>query len=59
MISFSRYLANGRTLSDTELKERTLRAFSDDVFWNALFQGTAQRRKAIDRSRILTDLLVS
>lgn len=59
MISFSRYLATGRTLSDIELKERTLRAFSDDVFWNALFQGTAQRRKAIDRSRILTDLLVS
>ena len=59
MISFSRYLATGRTLSDTELKERALRAFSDDVFWNALFQGTAQRKKAIDRSRILTDLLVS
>ena len=59
MISFSRYLATGTTLSDTELKERALRAFSDDVFWNALFQGTAQRKKAIDRSRILTDLLVS
>ena len=59
MISFSRYLATGRTLSDIELKERTLRAFSDDIFWNSLFQGTAQRRKAIDRSRILTDLLVS
>jgi hypothetical protein len=59
MISFSRYLATGRTLSDTELKERALRAFSDEVFWNALFQGTAQRKKAIDRSRILTNLLVS
>jgi hypothetical protein len=59
MISFSRYLANGRTHSDTDLKERTFRAFSDDVFWNALFQGTAQRRKAIDRSRILTDFLVA
>jgi hypothetical protein len=59
MISFSRYLATGRTLSDIELKERTLRAFSNDIFWNSLFQGTAQRRKAIDRSRILTDLLVS
>lgn len=58
MISFSRYLATGRSLSDAELKERTLRAFSDDVFWNALFQGTAQRRKAIDRSRILTGFLV-
>lgn len=59
MISFSRYLATDKTLPDSELKERALRAFSDDVFWNSLFQGTAQRRKAIDRSGILTDLLVS
>lgn len=39
-------------------RQKILKAFSMDDYWNALFQGTSKKAKALTRSRILYSCLV-
>lgn len=41
------------------LRARIFSVFGIDDYWNSLFQGTSKKAKAIRRSRVLTDQLVS
>ncbi|CNE95180.1 DUF262 domain-containing protein [Yersinia enterocolitica] len=54
MVAFSRVL----DLEDkSDLATKALSAFSNDQYWECLFQGTSKRSKALRRSTILTDCL--
>lgn len=56
MVAFSRALEAGKT---NDLLIKTFNTFSDDEYWNSLFQGTSKKSKAIKRSAILTNSLMS
>lgn len=59
MIAVSRMVYSGKALSKDDVKKRLLEAFGIDEYWNCLFQGTAQRSKAMRRNDVLTKQLVS
>ncbi len=59
MIAVSRLILAGKTLEVNELRARLLEAFKIDDYWNCLFQGTAQRSKALRRAEVLTKQLLA
>lgn len=56
MVAFSRAVENG---VNAGLREKTFSVFLNDEYWNSLFQGTSKRSKALKRSGILTESLMS
>jgi hypothetical protein len=59
MIAAFRLVSSGRALPANVVKTRLLEAFKIDDYWNCLFQGTAQRSKALRRGDILTRHLMA
>lgn len=57
MVAIARLIASKAT-APVDLKERIFSAFAVDQYWNALFQGTSKKPKALHRSRILTEKIV-
>lgn len=57
MVAVSR-LIESATPPPADLKDRILSAFAVDRYWNALFQGTSKKAKALQRSRILTEKIM-
>lgn len=56
MVAFSYAVEAG--VEKKLLKDRALKAFSNQDYWNCLFQGTSQKAKAIKRSEILKNNLL-
>lgn len=56
MIAVSRFVESDRKMTKN-FGKKVFSAFSDDQYWNSLFQGTSQKTKALRRSKILTDLV--
>jgi hypothetical protein len=59
MIAVYRLISSGKTLPAEVVKTRLLEAFKNDDYWNCLFQGTAQRSKALRRGDVLTKQLMT
>jgi len=59
MIAFSRIVEEGLDAKTTPqaLKSAALSAFASNDFWDSLFQGTAQKRRVLLRSKVLTEKL--
>lgn len=57
-VAISRLLESGSDIP-LDLRTKIFSVFSNDDYWNSLFQGTSKKAKAIRRSRVLTDQLVS
>ncbi|WP_080411434.1 DUF262 domain-containing protein [Burkholderia ubonensis] len=57
MVAVSR-LIEGKVLPPEDFKDRIFSAFAVDQYWNALFQGTSKKAKALHRSRILTEKIM-
>ncbi|MNN95294.1 hypothetical protein D3C81_2140780 [compost metagenome] len=51
MVAFSKVIEIGRT--DALDRAKAITAFSDDKYWNTLFQGTAKKATAIRRTEEL------
>ena len=59
MVAVYRLISSGKKLPSSEVKTRLLEAFKIDEYWNCLFQGTAQRSKALRRGEVVTKQLIS
>lgn len=59
MIAVSKVVEAGIELSPEELEARLLQGFMEKLYWSALFQGTATKARALRRTRILTDFVMS
>lgn len=55
-IAISRLLENDGKIP-INLRAKILEIFSNDDYWNSLFQGTSKKAKALRRSRLLTEQL--
>lgn len=56
MVSVSRLIESGHTVP-RNLRERVLSSFVNPVYTDSVFQGTAQKSKALRRNNTLSDLL--
>lgn len=52
-------LIEGRKKIPINLRSKVLSIFSNDEYWNSLFQGTSKKAKAMRRSRLLIEKLAS
>lgn len=58
MVSVGRLVDSGVSVPD-DIRDRILAAFAIRDYSDSIYQGTAQKRKAIKRSRVLTELLTN